>query len=167
MGLSAKAIERFLSQAFPETHLPNVLDADGTTARLSLAFAREQLRPGGTLSGPTLMALADTAMYALVLSAVGPLPLAVTTNLSINFLKKPQPLALIAEAQMLRLGRVLAVGAVSIRSEGDSTPCAHAVVTYAIPPQPTEGRSPQRTRERPPSGNRRKRKQHTERRHRR
>ena len=82
-----------------------------------------------------MMALADTAMYALVLSAVGRVPLAVTTNLSINFLRKPEPKDLIAEARMLKLGKALAVGDVIIRSDGSDDVVAHAVVTYSIPPR--------------------------------
>jgi acyl-coenzyme A thioesterase PaaI-like protein len=74
-------------------------------------------------------------MYALVLSAIGRVPLAVTTNLSINFLRKPPPADLIAEARMLKLGKALAVGDVIVRSEASDAPVAHAVVTYSIPPQ--------------------------------
>ena len=102
--------------------------------RTRSVYDKKQLRPGGTLSGPTMMALADTAVYALVLSAIGKTPLAVTTNLSINFLRKPQPADLIAEARLLKLGKALAVGEVSIRSEGSDDVVAHAVVTYSIPP---------------------------------
>lgn len=81
-----------------------------------------------------MMSLADTAMYALVLSALGEVALAVTTNLSINFLRKPRPEALVAKASMLKLGKALAVGEVSLHSASDDAPCAHAVVTYALPP---------------------------------
>lgn len=136
MGMSPQAIEAFLAKAFAESHLPSVLVADGRVATLSLDYREAQLRPGGTLSGPTMMALADTAMYALVLSALGEVPLAVTTNLSITFLRRPKPEGLIAEASMLKLGRSLAVGQVSIRSASEEEPCAHAVVTYSLPPKP-------------------------------
>jgi acyl-coenzyme A thioesterase PaaI-like protein len=94
-----------------------------------------QLRPGGTISGPTMMGRADTVMYALVLSAIGKVPLAVTTNLSINFLRKPELKPLVADGRMLKLGKTLAVGDVIIRSEGRDEPVAHAVVTYSIPPR--------------------------------
>jgi acyl-coenzyme A thioesterase PaaI-like protein len=83
-----------------------------------------------------MMSLADSVMYALVLSAIGLRPLAVTTNLSINFLRKPQPADLIAEARTLKLGKALAVSDVLIRSDGEAEPCAHAVVSYSIPPKP-------------------------------
>ncbi|MFT3727515.1 MAG: PaaI family thioesterase [Terricaulis sp.] len=109
--------------------------ADGKRAVVRQRYEVAQLRPGGTVSGPTMMGLADMAMYALVLSAIGKVPLAVTTNLSINFLRKPPPADLIAEARMLKLGKALAVGDVIITSDGSDDPVAHAVVTYSIPPQ--------------------------------
>ena len=80
-------------------------------------FSQNSLRPGGTVSGPTMMSLADFAMYVAVLSAVGWVPLAVTTNLTINFLKKPAARDLLAEARLIKLGKRLAVGEVGIRSE--------------------------------------------------
>ncbi len=93
------------------------------------------LRPGGTISGPTLMTLADTAAYFLVLSLVGDVPLAVTTHLSINFMRKPAPGDLDAEARMLKLGKRLAVCDVLIESVSANAPVAHAQVTYSIPPR--------------------------------
>jgi len=134
MGMRADEIHAFLREAFPHGAPPDVEAADGRSARCRIRYAESQLRPGGTLSGPTMMALADTAMYALVLSAVGFAPLAVTTNLAINFLRKPAPSDLIAEARLLKLGKALAVGDVAIFSDGADAMCAHAVVTYAIPP---------------------------------
>lgn len=134
-GMSPTAINAFLREAFPGGMPPDVEVADGTLARCRMRYHDGQLRPGGTVSGPTMMALADTAMYALVLSAIGFEPLSVTTNLSINFLRKPAPDDLIAEARLLKLGKALAVGDVLIRSAGVEHPCAHAVVTYSIPPK--------------------------------
>jgi uncharacterized protein (TIGR00369 family) len=96
-------------------------------------FSQNSLRPGGTLSGTTMMSLADFAMYVAVLSAVGWAPLAVTTNLTINFLKKPAPRDLIAEARLIKLGKRLAVGEVGIRSEGEDDLVAHVTSTYSIP----------------------------------
>lgn len=95
----------------------------------------DHLRPGGTIAGPVMMGLADAAIYALVLSRIGPVELAVTTNLSINFLRKPEPLDVIAVARMLKLGRRLAVGEVNLYS-GDTSgePVAHVTATYSIPP---------------------------------
>jgi uncharacterized protein (TIGR00369 family) len=91
------------------------------------------LRPGGTISGPVMMALADFTMYVAVLSAIGWVPLAVTTNLTINFLKKPAARDLLAEARLIKLGKRLAVGEVDIRSDGDDDLVAHVVSTYSIP----------------------------------
>lgn len=100
-------------------------------------YSEDFLRPGGTISGPVMMALADAAMYALVLSRIGLVELAVTTNLSINFLRKPLPGDLIAEACMLKLGKRLAVGEVHLYSDGESVAksVAHVTATYSIPPQ--------------------------------
>ena len=100
-------------------------------------YSEQFLRPGGTMSGPIMMALADAAMYALVLSRIGPVELAVTTNLSINFLRKPLPGDVIAEARMLKLGKRLAIGEVSLYSDTASfnEPVAHVTATYSIPPQ--------------------------------
>lgn len=132
-GMTAAEIEAFLVKAFPGVEIPTVRTADGKTAQLAIEFHPTHLRPGGTISGPTMMALADTAMYALVLSAIGEVPLAVTTNLSINFLRRPKAEDLIADATMLKLGRTLAVGEVALRSASSTDVCAHAVVTYSLP----------------------------------
>jgi uncharacterized protein (TIGR00369 family) len=96
-------------------------------------FAPAMLRPGGTVSGPTMMALADVTMYVALLATIGWVPLAVTTQLNINFLRKPRPGDLIAEARLLKTGRRLAVGEVSIRSDGHDDIVAHATSTYAVP----------------------------------
>jgi uncharacterized protein (TIGR00369 family) len=97
------------------------------------------VRPGGTISGPTMMALADFAMYVAVLAAIGPVPLAVTINLNINFLRKPAPRDLVAEARLLKLGKRLAMGEITICSEGQSGPVAHVTSTYSIPADGTNG----------------------------
>jgi len=96
-------------------------------------FSRNSLRPGGTLSGATMMALADFAVYVAVLASVGWVPLAVTTNLTINFLKKPAARDLIAETRLIKLGKRLAVGEVDIRSDGEGELVAHVTSTYSIP----------------------------------
>ena len=100
-----------------------------------MPFRDDFARPGGTVSGPLLMALADLAMFAVVLSAVGKVEMAVTTNLNINFLRKPAPVDLIAVARMLRLGKRLAVGEVELFSDGDPEMVAHVTATYSIPPR--------------------------------
>lgn len=103
--------------------------------RLRAEYSERFLRPGGTIAGPVMMGLADAALYALVLSRIGPVELAVTTQLSINFLRKPAPGDVIADAKMLKLGKRLAVGEVSLfsASEPSGEPVAHATGTYSIP----------------------------------
>jgi uncharacterized protein (TIGR00369 family) len=104
-----------------------------------LPFKTTFLRPGGTVSGPTMMLLADATMYAVVLSAVGHVTLAVTTNFNINFLRRPGREDLIAEGRAIKIGRRLAVLEVTIFSDGDHDPVAHATGTYSIPPEPADG----------------------------
>ncbi len=103
-------------------------------AVVRLPASAEFLRPGGTIAGPAMMALADYALYAAVLASIGPVELAVTTNLSVNFLRKPLPGDLIAEARLIKLGKRLAVGDVTIHSDNDDEMVAHATGTYSIPP---------------------------------
>jgi uncharacterized protein (TIGR00369 family) len=136
--MNADEINAFFAQAFGASVTSRVDRADGETAIVRVPYNPGQLRPGGTISGPTMMSLADTAAYALVLSAIGFEPLSVTTNLSINFLRKPAPKDLIAEGRMLKLGKGLAICDVAIRSDGERDLVAHAVVTYSIPPKKRE-----------------------------
>jgi uncharacterized protein (TIGR00369 family) len=108
------------------------LTADCAVARVP--FQARLVRPGGTLSGPTLMALADAAMYAVVLGALGRVEMAVTSNLNINFLARPAPVDLLAEARILRLSKRQAVCEVALRSAGDEDVLvAHVTGTYALP----------------------------------
>jgi uncharacterized protein (TIGR00369 family) len=102
-------------------------------ARIRQAYRQAFVRPGGTLSGATMMALADFAMYVAVLASIGPVPLAVTTSLNINFLRKPAAADLFAEARLMKLGKRLAVGEVGIRSAEGAELVAHATSTYSIP----------------------------------
>jgi uncharacterized protein (TIGR00369 family) len=129
-------------QAFMAREFPQAARIDTAIERLApgeirirLPFHDDHLRPGGTLSGPTLMGLSDRATYLLVLSMIGPVALAVTTSLNINFLSKPAARDLLADARLLKLGKRLAVAEVTMRSEGDDTIVAHATVTYSIPPR--------------------------------
>jgi uncharacterized protein (TIGR00369 family) len=101
--------------------------------RLRLRYDKRALRPGGTLVGAAMMSLADFAMYVAVLSAIGWVPLAVTTNLTINFLKKPAARDLLAQARLIKLGKRLAVGEIAIHSDGDDDLVAHVTSTYSIP----------------------------------
>ena len=136
-ALDRAQIETFLRREFPELYMHgdlfSVLDIGAGTSRVRLAYHPSQLRPGGTMSGPAMMQLADVAIWVALLGAIGEVALAVTTNFSINFLKKPEPKALIAECSFLKIGRTLAIGQGALYSEGSSEQVAHAVATYAIP----------------------------------
>ena len=112
--------------------MPSRRSGSAAAASASASIA-QSLRPGGTIAGTTMMALADFAPYVAILRAIGWVPLAVTTNLSINFLKKPAPRDLFAEARLIKLGKRLAVADIGIRSEGEDDLVAHATSTYSIP----------------------------------
>ena len=101
---------------------------------MRMPFDEGHLRPGGTVSGPVMLALADVAVYALVLGLIGPVEMAVTTSLNANFLRRPRARDLIAEARILKLGRRLAVGEVTIHSDGEEEAVCHVTATYSIPP---------------------------------
>ena len=104
------------------------------TARLRLKAAPRDLRPGGTISGASMMALADLAIYAALLGEIGLVPLAVTTSLTINFLRKPALADVLADARLLKVGKALAFGEILLRSEGEEKLVAHCTSTYSIPP---------------------------------
>ncbi|MDH3713638.1 MAG: PaaI family thioesterase [Gammaproteobacteria bacterium] len=104
------------------------------SVNLRIPFQDDFLRPGGTIAGPVMMGLADLAMYGVVLSMIGPVELAVTTSLNINFLRRPRPGDVLAHARILKLGRRLAVGEVTLYRDGDEDPVAHVTSTYSIPP---------------------------------
>ncbi len=138
-AMTVSELGRFLAVEFPQVfHARSGLTIEHVRhggARVRQAFQEHFIRPGGTISGPTLMALADFAMYVGVLASIGPVPLAVTTNLNINFLRRPAGRDLIAECRLLKLGRRLAVGEVTICSDGQDDPVAHVTSTYSIPPK--------------------------------
>ncbi len=132
-------LEAFVARVFPqaasvETQIERLTPGE---LHLRLTYNDSMLRPGGTLSGPTLMRLADQATFLLVLSMSGPLALAVTTNLNINFLAKPQPADVLAVAKILKLGKRLGVAEVSLYSDREAAEqlVAHATVTYSLPPK--------------------------------
>lgn len=115
-----------------------VVDAlDNGTARVRCPFRDDFLRPGGTISGPVMMTMADYAMYAAVLSRIGMVEMAVTTNLNINFLRRPRPGDMLAEAKLLKLGQRLAVGEISLHVDNEVDLVAHVTATYSIPPRKT------------------------------
>lgn len=133
--MNAAEIDAFLHREFPQVDRNGyrVEEVRERFARVRLPFHDDHLRPGGTVSGPALMALADMAMYVVVLAMIGEVALAVTTNLSINFMRRPGPVDVLAEARLLKLGKRLAVGDVAMYSGGDPEMVAHATLTYSIP----------------------------------
>jgi len=135
--MTVAELTAFLRKEFPQVFSDDdisIESADGLSCLLRQRYSERMLRPGRTISGPTLMALADFAMYVVLLSAIGPVGLAVTTNLNINFLRKGQPgQDVLAVAKLLKLGKRLAVGEVSLLSAGSPDPIAHVTATYSIP----------------------------------
>jgi uncharacterized protein (TIGR00369 family) len=128
-------LHAFLAQVFPQIGDRFEITAlEPFAARVRMTAEEADLRPGGTVSGPAMFALADVSFYIATLAMIGPEALTVTTNCSIDFLRKPAPGPLEAEARVLKLGRSLAVGDVLIRSEGVTGPVARAGLTYSIPP---------------------------------
>jgi uncharacterized protein (TIGR00369 family) len=135
-------LRRFLASVFPQCTVAVEETGEGR-ARVRQPIGEEHLRPGGTVSGPTMMAVADAASYLAVLSRVGIVPLAVTSHLGIHFLRRPRPgKDIVGDARVLKLGRTLAVVEVQVFSEGDPEMVAHATVTYALPPGAIPGEPP-------------------------
>ena len=134
--MDAAALTAFLHRDFGQVAQDFVVDhVSPEVLRLRMPVAERHLRPGGTVSGPAMFALADVALYLAILSRLGPVALAVTTNCAIDFMRKPAAgRNLWAEARLLKLGRLLAVGDVMIFSDGVPDPVARASLTYAIPP---------------------------------
>ncbi|MCC6304106.1 MAG: PaaI family thioesterase [Rhodobacteraceae bacterium] len=135
-ALGIDELHRFLAASFPQVAGDfRILRLDDAGIAVAMAVADRHLRPGGTVSGPTMFALADVAVYLAILARIGPVALAVTTGASIDFLRKPAPgKDLRAEARLLKLGRTLAVGDVLVFSDGSPGPVARAALTYSIPP---------------------------------
>jgi uncharacterized protein (TIGR00369 family) len=135
--LTREEVESFLDREFPQLHLGgrsfHVEEIGPLSARMRMNYHQRHLRPGGTISGPAMMALADVALYAAILGQIGPVGLAVTTSLNFNFLRKPEQKDLIAECRILKLGKRLAVGEVSMFSDGSSDLVCHGTGTYSIP----------------------------------
>jgi uncharacterized protein (TIGR00369 family) len=136
--MSATEVTEMLMREFPQ------MASSGATVieevwhggcRVRRKFNERSLRPGGTISGPTMMGLTDFSMYVAILASIGPVALAVTTNLNINFLRKPAQKDLVAHTRLVKLGKRLAVGDVEIYSDGEDDMVAHATATYSIPPR--------------------------------
>jgi uncharacterized protein (TIGR00369 family) len=136
LALDAEAVSAYLAIEFPQIGIGRNFSVEAVgpmSARLRLHFNADHLRPGGTISGPTIFALADVALYVAILAQLGQVKLAVTTNLNINFLRKPGPADLVGEARLHKLGRRLAVGEVAMFSVDAPDIVAHATGTYSIP----------------------------------
>lgn len=137
--MTAEEVIDLLDREFPQIHEGGqsyFIEAIGEgSASVRLHATERHLRPGGTVSGPSMMALADLAAYAVILAHIGPVALAVTTNLSINFLNKPEPGDIVADCRLLKLGKRLAVTECRLHSVASETLVAHATATYSIPPR--------------------------------
>ncbi|MBY6065485.1 PaaI family thioesterase [Leisingera aquaemixtae] len=137
LAFDVAGLTEYLHEIFPQVRDDFAIETmEENHLRMRLLTAERHLRPGGTVSGPSMFALADCAVYALILAHLGQEALAVTTNCSLDFMRKPAAGAdLIGEARLLKLGRVLAVADVLIYSEGMAQPVARASMTYSIPPK--------------------------------
>src|SRR6202051_1614858 len=124
----------FLAREFPQSKCV-VLEAHHNAATITHRVGTDELRPGGTVSGPVLMTVADVALYVAILGTIGIVPLAVTTSLTINFLRKPAAgRPIVGVCRLMKVGRALVVGEVALYSQGNDEMVAHAVGTYSIPP---------------------------------
>ena len=132
-------IEELLRTEFPQAMRPGggltIEHVEYGVARVRKAFNANSLRPGGTISGPTMMGVADFALYVAIFASIGPETLAVTTNLNINFLRKPEQADLIAETRLMKIGKRLVIGEVTIHADGNDAPVAHVTATYSVPPR--------------------------------
>lgn len=137
MSLSALEVQQLIREWVPmaEDIDLQVEQVGEGTARIRIPFNARNIRPGGTVSGPIIMAAGDTAMYAAILGALGQVAMAVTSNLNVNFMQRPDQVALIAEATILKLGKRMAFCEVGIRSEGSEDLVAHVTGSYSLPPE--------------------------------
>ncbi len=134
LKMNIPEIHQFLDEVFPQMKGAfEVLELEPYHAKIRMKITEDNLRPGGTVSGPAMFTAVDCAYYIATLAMIGPKALAVTTNCSIDFMRKPQQTDLIADARVLKLGKVLSVGSVHLYSEGMKEPVAHASLTYSIP----------------------------------
>jgi uncharacterized protein (TIGR00369 family) len=137
LKMSKDEVSKLFDELFPQIKGEfTVEDLAENAITMRMNIREQHLRPGGTVSGPSMFALADVTVYAMILGMIGPKALSVTTNCSLDFMRKPVAHAdLIAKGQLLKLGRVLAVGDVLLYSEGMDKPVARATMTYSIPPK--------------------------------
>ena len=137
LALNKKELTEYMAEVFPQVHKDfEVEELSEEAITMRLRVEERHLRPGGTVSGPSMFGLADVSVYAMILARKGRQSLAVTTNSSIDFLRKPEGGAdMIARCRLLKLGRTLAVGDVLMYSEGSDKPVARASMTYSLPPE--------------------------------
>lgn len=133
--LGIDELQAILEDGFPEADVPHVEEVNDDYVLVSYAVSDRHGRPGGTVSGPVMMALADTSAWVVIMSQIGPVVLAVTTSLHIDFLRKPELTDLMARARLLKLGKRLAVVDVELCSRGSNELVAKSQVTYSIPPR--------------------------------
>ncbi|MFT5716546.1 MAG: hypothetical protein ACI9T7_000723 [Oleiphilaceae bacterium] len=136
MALNASQVQKLIRAWVPmaEDIDLQIEEVRAGYARIRIPFQEKSIRPGGTVSGPILMTAGDTAMYAAILGTLGDVSMAVTSNLNINFLQRPEPCDLIAEAAILKLGKRLAFCEVGVRSDGSEDLVAHVTGSYSLPP---------------------------------
>ena len=137
LAMTREEVEAFLDREFPQLLLDGrvflVEDVGPKTARMRLRTGDRHLRPGGTVSGPSLMTLTDLVFYVAILGSIGPVTGVVTANLNFNFLRRPEPRDVVAECRLFRVGRRLAVGEARLFGDGGAEMVCHATGTYAIP----------------------------------
>lgn len=135
LKMTREELEQFIKEVFPQVAEDfTVDDVAPMEITMRLNVGERHLRPGGTVSGPAMFGLADVSIYLAIMAMIGPKALAVTTNASFDFMRKPAAgVDLIAKCHLLKLGRVLAVGDVLLYSEGMAEPVARASMTYSIP----------------------------------
>jgi uncharacterized protein (TIGR00369 family) len=135
--MSVEEVTDYIDREFPQIHhggrIYRIEAVEPMSARLRMVFHDHLVRPGGTISGPSLFALADLALYVAILAHIGPVGLAVTTSMTLNFLRKPEPRDLIGQCRLLKLGKRLAVGNVTITTDHSDAILAQATGTYSIP----------------------------------
>jgi uncharacterized protein (TIGR00369 family) len=150
--LTIEGLLQFLAESFPQIRFGDansplvepvdieIISISSKRCKVRLPFHSRNLRPGGTISGPAMFTLADVGIYLVILAHIGPVGLAVTTNMNINFLNRPEPQALLADCEILKLGKRLAIGEARLYGETDGVLVAQASGTYSIPPKPMNPR---------------------------
>ncbi|MCD2177232.1 PaaI family thioesterase [Rhizobium sp. C1] len=135
--LTAEQINEFLEREFPQVHsqgrIFEVINVASGTATLRFTPNEMHLRPGGTVSGPAMFALADVGAYVTLLAHIGPVAMAVTANMNINFLSRPDPVPLDGVGRVLKIGKRLSVIEIAIERVDTRELIAHATATYSQP----------------------------------